>query len=136
MAYYVQSVAFPELTVTPVLVKDYTFNRRVRNIIHESIDPEAGIPDVTFRVAGSRTGSFTYVCASREDAQLLEKMHAANGLLGLMSDEVPFQVVTYVVSGDVVVDEDLNANAWVVTVPYRDVTDPAMYAETGLDYLP
>lgn len=108
--------------VNPILVKDYAFNRRSRNVIHDSIDPDAGTPDVTFRVAESRSGSLSYVCASRADALTLESMHTARGVLELSDTDDDVLDMCYVVSGDVLFDENVPTYTWTVTVPYREVS--------------
>ncbi|QUC01100.1 hypothetical protein [Cellulosimicrobium cellulans] len=106
---------------TPALVKDYAFNRRNRNVVHDSVDPDAGTPDVTFRVAESRSGSLTYVCATRADALTLESMHATRGVLELEDDEDDTLNMHYVVNGDVTFDENTPTYVWTVAVPYRQV---------------
>lgn len=114
------------VTVTPTLIDGYESTRRSGSLFHEV--PGLEWPDVVLRPSGPRTGRLRLVFAdasAESDSLTAELLHAAGGVLTLISTERTSVDMDYVVSGDIIRALDpVTRDAWVLTVDFTEV-EPA-----------
>lgn len=107
-------------SVTPILVVEYVHRRQTRTIVHDVIG--SGVPDVTLRPAGTRSGRLSAVLTDRGDVATLDAMLASAAVLTIASDDEPLlDGLRLVVAED---DPEVRldgARTWVVTWTYREI---------------
>ncbi|MEX1079803.1 MAG: hypothetical protein WED09_11920 [Homoserinimonas sp.] len=108
-------------TITPELIDGYRSERTAGNVIHPAADNPANV-DVTFRVAGLRTGTLRLLFLTLTDALAAETLHAAADVLELASTDHPGLDMAYVANGAITVELDDETRAlWLVEVDFQEV---------------
>lgn len=97
----------------------FTTEREHGNILHPVLG--RGDVEVTFKVAGLRSGTFKFLCETFEKAAALEAEHAQVGIFTLLNDELPDPGVSmvYVPVGSITVERD--GSKWIVGVGFQEV---------------
>lgn len=97
----------------------FTTERDHGNILHPVLG--RGDVEVTFKVAGLRSGTFKFLCNTFEKASELEGEHAKVGVFTMLNDELPAPGVSmvYVPSGRLTVERE--GSKWIVSVDFQEV---------------
>lgn len=107
-------------TLTPMLVLGWSTSREARSVVHRLIGrPD---PDVTLRPHGLRTGQMRILCEDMAAALAMEALHASGVVLTIADDDVAATSMSYVVSGQLLVELDpVTLNRWTVTADVTEV---------------
>lgn len=108
--------------ISPDLVLGYKSSRTARTVIHDILDRSD--PDVSLRAAASRSGTLELLFADETAATNAETLHTGISVWSILDPDRASVAMSYVVAdGDIERElDDETRNAWVVRVPYREVT--------------
>lgn len=105
----------------PKDITGYESTREARNIAHVIIGQAE--PAVTFKPAGLRTGTLTFLVDSLSIAEDLEAVYTATGIVSLTDTDIPLLNMQHVATGNLVVTLDDETHAfWTVAVDYSEVS--------------
>jgi hypothetical protein len=98
----------------------FTTEREHGNILHPVLG--RGDVEVTFKVAGLRSGTFKFLCNTFAKAAELEAEHAEVGVFTMLNDELPSPGISmvYVPSGRITVEAE--GSKWIVSCDFQEVT--------------
>lgn len=108
--------------ITPTALDGYEAEREVRNRVHDVINRTN--PDITFRVAGTRTGKLK--CVFDDIAAVIAAYTAicTPQVLTLANDDIPGLGMSFVLGPDgqtaSIVADDSRA-IWTITIPFVEV---------------
>lgn len=107
-------------TVTPELVLGYRSSRPLNNLTHTILGRDD--PAVTFKAAGLRTGTLQILCATHEQALLVELLHSDIGFFNLIDDDLPGLNMRYVPVDSIDMElDDESRQFWLVSVGFQEV---------------
>lgn len=106
-------------SITVDFLLGFTTERDHGNILHPVLG--RGDVEVTFKVAGLRSGTFKFLCDTFEKAAALEAEHAKVGVFTMLNDELPAPGISmvYVPSGRISVEGE--GSKWIVSCDFQEV---------------
>lgn len=108
-------------TLTPELVLGWESVQDSRNIVHPIIG--SANPDVTLKPANLRTGTLEMLFLTAADAEEARIAHATLGVFQLVSTEITYADMYYVVSGSINTTlEDVTRHLWTFSIDFQEVT--------------
>ena len=108
--------------ITPQLVDGYQASSEARTIVHPILNRSS--PDITFRAAGLRTGTFRCLFRLEVDAVDAFAVFRTPQVLTITDDARTGIGMSFVVAdGDISVElDDKTRDLWWVEVPFQEVT--------------
>jgi hypothetical protein len=107
-------------TTTPhFVIAPYATDWQARNVVHDLVGGGIAVSLVPPR---PRSGSLELLYLTEADAFACAALHKASTTFTLTETSRTHVSMTYATSGSVTVRLDGNANTWIVTVGYQEVT--------------
>lgn len=113
------TITYGDVSIHPLMVLGYDWERQGRNTIHETLSGQA----VTLRPAGLRKGTLQYLFADEAAALEAEDVHAIADALTLADSDRPALGMRYVLEGSIRLTLDPQTrHRWTVAVGFRQVS--------------
>lgn len=109
-------------TILPIAVEGYRAARPIRNLVHDALNRSS--PDITYRPAGLRSGTFNLVFDSEASALNAFAVLAVPQAFTITNVDLASLNMRFVVAGgDLDIEQDRSvAGPWRVAVPFQEVT--------------
>lgn len=108
-------------TIVPKVIDGFQASIPVRTVVHTILGrPD---PDITFKAAGLRSGTFALVFATGADAAAALAVLRVPQVFTLTDPAVPEVGMSFVIADDDIQSalDGVTRRAWIVTVPYQEV---------------